>query len=146
MIKEYAHWKRLLALILSAVLVLGIVPVNQVSATETAFRFADGTPSTVIYQTGLVLTLSATGGLGSGAVTYAIIGGDAATINETSGELTVQKPGEVKILATKAAEGANPEQTAEHTLTITPAPFAFETASPEAIQYEKDLKIGRAHV
>lgn len=140
MIKEYAHWKRLLALILSAVLVLGIVPVNQVSATETAFRFADGTPSTVIYQTGLVLTLSATGGLGSGAVTYAIIGGDAATINETSGELTVQKPGEVKILATKAAEGANPEQTAEHTLTITPAPFAFETASPEAIQYEKDLK------
>jgi len=140
MIKEYAHWKRLLALILSAVLVLGIVPVNQVSATETAFRFADGTPSTVTYQTGLVLTLSVTGGLGNGAVTYAIIEGDAATINETSGELAVQKPGDVRILATKAAEGANPEQTAEHTLTITPAPFAFETASPEAIQYEKNLK------
>jgi phospholipase/lecithinase/hemolysin/sugar lactone lactonase YvrE len=61
--------------------------------------------------------LATTGGSGSGAVTYALVSGAAATVS-SDGLVTITAAGSVTIRATKAADDDYDAATAERTLTI----------------------------
>lgn len=146
MYHEYSLGKRLLALLLSAVLVLGMVPVNQVSAAEneevTVFSFENAEPEAIQYTEGLTYANAASGGEGNGAITYIITSGtEYAEINET-GTLTILAPGTVTVRAVKAADGEVQEQFAEYTLQIVQPEtkaFAFAVKEPENLVYTEDL-------
>ena len=78
---------------------------------------------------GGTLTLSAAGGSGTGEVTYAIVSGDAATLNGSV--LTATGVGTVTVQATKAGDSDYNEATATATITIKKAvPAMTLSASP----------------
>ncbi|MGM9603123.1 MAG: cadherin repeat domain-containing protein, partial [Faecousia sp.] len=145
--KKNSLGTRLLALLLSALLVLGAVPVNRASATEneaeTIFSFEDAEPKEIQYKEGLEYTNCASGGEGNGAITYEILSGtEIATINSETGTLTISGPGTVTVQAKKAEDGEVPVQIAKYTLRIVQPekePFAFETKEPENLVYAEDL-------
>lgn len=147
MYNEYSLGKRLLALFLSAVLVLGMVPVNQASAAEneeiTAFSFETAAPEAIQYTEGLTYANTASGGAGNGAITYTITSGtEVATIDGETGTLTIQAPGTVTVQAVKAADGEVQEQIAEYTLQIVQPEtkaFVFDVKEPENLVYTEDL-------
>ena len=137
---EYSLGKRLLALFLSAVLVFGMIPANQVFAVgtteQTGFGFETPQPEALTYQENLTYTNIASGGEGTGTVTYRVTAGDdVATVGETTGELTIIKAGSVTVTATKASDDTYAEATASYTLVINEAipEFAFEDKTPDAI-------------
>lgn len=147
MYNEYSLGKRLLALFLSAVLVLGMVPVNQASAAEnegeTVFSFATAEPEAIQYKEGLTYANTASGGAGNGAITYTITSGtEVATIDGETGTLTIHAPGIVTVQAVKAADGEVQEQIAEYTLQIVQPEkisFTFDAKEPENLVYTEDL-------
>lgn len=143
---EYSLGKRLLALFLSAVLVFGMVPANQVFAVgtteQTGFGFETPQPEALTYQENLTYTNIASGGEGTGTVTYRVTAGDdVATVDGTTGELTIIKAGSVTVTATKASDDTYAEATASYTLVINEAipEFAFEDKTPDAIAYAENL-------
>lgn len=81
---------------------------------------------------GGTLTLSAAGGSGIGEVTYAIVSGDAATLNGSV--LTATGVGTVTVRATKAGDRDYNEATAAATITIKKAvPAMTLSASPSSL-------------
>lgn len=81
---------------------------------------------------GGTLTLSAAGGSGTGEVTYAIVSGDAATLNGSV--LTATGVGTVTVQATKAGDSDYNEATATATITIKKAvPAMTLSASPSSL-------------
>lgn len=141
MYNEYSLGKRLLALLLSAVLVLGMVPVNQAAAAE-GFAFQIPNPEAVTYEEGLTYINTASGGEGNGAVTYEITSGEGIATIDESGKLSIQTWGTVTVQATKAADGEVQAQTAEYTLQILQPEkkaFAFGVMEPENLAYAEEL-------
>lgn len=81
---------------------------------------------------GGTLTLSAAGGSGTGKVTYAIVSGDAATLNGSV--LTATGVGTVTVQATKAGDSDYNEATVTATITIKKAvPAMTLSASPSSL-------------
>ncbi len=100
-------------------------------------EFAFATPTPVDQWIGVTYTNAASGGLGTGEVTYTITEGNAyATINETTGELTFNTangPGTVTVKATKAADDCYQSAEAVYTVTsktIDQTGLAFATTGP----------------
>lgn len=147
MFNEYSLGKRLLALFLSAVLILGMVPVNQASAAENeeiaVFSFETAAPESIQYTEGLTYANAASGGEGNGAITYTITAGtEVAEIDNATGILTILSAGTVTVRAVKAADGEVQEQIAEYTLQIVQPEkkaFAFAVAEPENLAYMEEL-------
>ena len=70
MSKTYSFGKRLMALLLSAILVFGMVPARQVFAEgteQTGFGFETANPEALTYVDGLTYTNTASGGEGTGS-------------------------------------------------------------------------------
>lgn len=88
----------------------------------------------------------ATGGTTDSAITYAVTeGSDCASINESTGELTITKAGTIKVTATKAGNDFYKDATAAYTLTAyakDQTDFKFATTgtaeSPITITYEEN--------
>ena len=93
------------------------VMVNKADQAALTIQGADS----VFY--GQTLTLTASGGSGTGAVTYAVTNGTGeATIDAATGKLTPVKVGKVKVSATKAGDASyNSITSAEVEITITRA-------------------------
>ena len=93
------------------------VMVNKADQAALSIQGADS----VFY--GQTLTLTASGGSGTGAVTYAVTNGTGeATIDAATGKLTPVKVGTVKVTATKAGDASyNSVTSAEVEITITRA-------------------------
>lgn len=166
MYSEYSLGKRLLAFLLSLVLIAGMLPVNHVSAAEgdeeNAFAFEDAEPENLQYEENLLFLNPASGGEGSGEIRYALLtlseeeddskdeepefveldSTEVATIDVETGELTILMPGMVTVRATKAADGEIPEQTAQYELEIERGKqkgFAF-TVKSATEAYTEDFK------
>lgn len=108
--------------------------ITVTNAPDAGFSFADPTPANKKYEENGTYSNIASGGNGTGAVTYAITSGDAATINAETGELTIVKTGTVEVTATRAADDKYAEITATYTLTIEKADqsaLVFDVLSPE---------------
>ena len=108
--------------------------ITVTNAPDAGFGFADPTPANRKYEENGTYSNIASGGNGTGAITYAISSGDAATINAETGELTIVKTGTVEVTATRAADDKYAEITATYTLTIEKADqsaLVFDVLSPE---------------
>lgn len=69
------------------------------------------------------ISIQTTGGSGTGALSYAITSGsDVATINTTTGEVNVLKPGVITVKATKATDETYLQSVASKEITIDKAP------------------------
>jgi endo-1,4-beta-D-glucanase Y len=79
------------------------------------------TTETKTYGSGTFTKTLSTTGSGTGEVTYSSGDTSIATVNATSGLVTLVKAGTVVITATKKAQGGYPEATASYTLTINKA-------------------------
>lgn len=100
-------------------------------APQTTFKFKEATPENITYnENGNIYSENeAIGGESTGAITYEIVMGDAASIqNASSHVLTIAKAGEVTVKATKAADDKYLEATAEYTITIDLAKQTFSFA------------------
>jgi len=78
------------------------------------------------------------GGNGDGEVTYTSDNTEVAEVNAQTGELTMKKPGQVTITATKSGGDLYEDETAEYTLTVVKAQqavLAFDETNPNAIYY-----------
>ena len=100
------------------------VMVNKADQAALTIQGADS----VFY--GQTLTLTTSGGSGTGAVTYAVTNGTGeATIDAATGKLTPVKVGKVKVSATKAGDASyNSITSAEVEITITRATPTGEPA------------------
>ena len=85
----------------------------------------------------------ARGGSGDGAITYSIDNTNVATINSTSGELTLKSAGIAKVKATKAADANYTTISNSYILTVNAEPsIKFEFAKSQiTIKYKADLTI-----
>ena len=74
-------------------------------AAQTGFGFGDTDKVTVTYNDNEnKYTLAATGGQSSKDILYSVISGDAASVNENTGVVTILKAGTVVVKATKPAD------------------------------------------
>lgn len=74
-------------------------------AAQTGFGFGDTDKVTVTYNDNdNKYTLAATGGQSSKNILYSVISGDAASVNENTGVVTILKAGTVVVKATKPAD------------------------------------------
>ncbi len=109
---------------------LTINPINQASL------YFD-TPDPIKYESNLTFTNTAKGGSGDGAISYSIVEGDAASIDDpTKGILNIKKAGTVTVKAVKAAEAGYSQATATYTLTINKGDLrlGFENPTPADIK------------
>ena len=96
----------------SAQTTVTLAAVNQATLSVTS---TSGT-----YKT--VLTLTTSGGSGTGAVTYAVVNGTATGCANSLGSLTSTSAGTCLVTATKAADANyNPASSAQTTVTLAPA-------------------------
>lgn len=115
------------------------------------------TIKTVVYSPNLTYSNPLIGGSGTGSVTYEIVSGDAAEIDENTGVLSIKKASDeegVVVKATKAGDDNYEEQSAQFTLIIKKAEqtgFAFadgdkvnKTWSPNENTYNNDLSGGQS--
>lgn len=108
--------------------------ITVTTATDNGFGFGDPNPANIKYVEGGTYTNVASGGKGTGKVTYAITSGNAAEINENTGELKLLKAGTIEVTATRASDGNYKEISVSYYLTIEKAKqddFKFENLSPE---------------
>ena len=104
------------------------------SAADSGFGFADPNPVNRKYVKNDTYSNIASGGSGTGKVTYSITSGDAATIDKNTGELTINKAGTVEVTATRASDDKYAEISVSYSLTIEKAEqadFKFDVLSPE---------------
>ncbi len=98
-------------------IITAIITVNP--AAQKDFGFGETEKVTVTYNdNGNKYTLAATGGQSSKDIVYTVISGDAATVDETSGVVSIAKAGTVIIQATKPADDQYKEITDTYELTI----------------------------
>jgi hypothetical protein len=79
---------------------------------------------------GETVTNTASGGAGTGAITYASSNTAVATVNATSGVATLLAAGSTTITATKAASSGYNSATASYTLNVSLAPQTISFAQP----------------
>lgn len=91
-----------------------------IDKADQEIAFATAAPAAVTYKTGLTFENTASGGEGTGTITYAITKGDAATV-DSNGKLSISKSGTITVTATKAADDRYNEATAAYSLTINKA-------------------------
>ena len=116
-----------------------ILTVNK--ADQTNFAFEKQNPRAITYDPkNNTFSNKASSDQGEDNVTYEITSDNGvASIDSTTGILTILKAGDVTVKATRAADDKYNEVTAEYTLTINKADqtnFAFEKPNPEAITYD----------
>ena len=102
-------------------------------ANQTGFVF-EKTQHEITYEPDLTFDNAATGGQGTGNVTYTITSGKDVASIDGNGKLTINKAGTVTVKATRAADDKYNEVTAEYTLTINKADrtgFEFEQYNGE---------------
>ena len=92
------------------------VTVTVDKGNQSDFGFANATESRILGDA--AFTVTASGGSGTGAVTYASGTPAVATVNATSGEVTILTAGSTTITATKAADLNYNEATASYVLTV----------------------------
>ncbi len=93
--------------------------VTAIRYPQTEFKFATSNPSAIPYAEGKIFENPATGGSGSGEVTYRIISGEeCAKIDAKTGTVTLLKAGQITVEAKKAADAFYNETTVTYTLTI----------------------------
>jgi len=112
----------------------------NISSTGQSELQITGLPARdILYDDRFALT--ANGGSGDGLATWEVIaGGEFATVNSTSGSVSITGVGTVTITATKAAEGSFNSQTAA--VTFTSAPRVIEvTATAVDRDYVEGSKI-----
>lgn len=115
------------------------------------------TIKTVVYSPNSKYSNPLIGGSGTGSVTYEIVSGDAAEIDEKTGVLSINKASDeegVVVKATKAGDDNYEEQSAQFTLIIKKAEqtgFSFadgdkvnKTWSPDENTYNNDLSGGQS--
>ena len=110
-------------------------------ADQTNFAFENQNPEAITYDPkNNTFSNKASSDQGEDNVTYEITSDNGvASIDSTTGILTILKAGDVTVKATRAADDKYNEVTAEYTLTINKADqtnFAFENQNPEAITYD----------
>lgn len=117
---------------------------------RTAFVFETSTPSALTYANGLKFTNSAINAESDGTITYSIVSQkrdgsdvvDVATINETTGELTIGASGIVEVKAEVKGGVKYKDAEATYTLTVnraTQTGFSFATPSPANLSYNSTL-------
>ena len=116
-----------------------ILTVNK--ADQTGFAFEKQNPGAITYDPkNNTFSNKASSDQGEDNVTYEITSDNGvASIDSTTGILTILKAGDVTVKATRAADDKYNEATAEYTLTINKADqthFAFENPNPGAITYD----------
>ncbi len=91
-------------------------------AEQTGFAFEKQNPEAITYNdNGNVFTNVASGGYGTGEVTYSIISGnDIAEIDVITGELAIKAAGTIEIQAVKAQDSCYQEVKTTYTLTVNP--------------------------
>ncbi len=113
-------------------------------ATQSALTFSISEPGNIKYGDGAnKFANMAIGGSGTGAITYAIISGDSATINSSTGEVTILKAGTITVRATKAGDDCYAPTTADYSLTIIKAEqsnFTFSDVAPDDITFSSTNK------
>lgn len=105
---------------------------------NSGFSFQTPYPSQITYTADGCFQNTASGGKGSGAITYAVTDGNAASVNPSTGELTLLRAGTVTVTAVKAADDTYAKATASYTLTIQHAQdngFAFQTPNPSDVSF-----------
>ena len=116
-----------------------ILTVNK--ADQTGFAFEKQNPGAITYDPkNNTFSNKASSDQGEDNVTYEITSANGvASIDSTTGILTILKAGDVTVKATRAADDKYNEVTAKYTLTINKADqtnFAFEKPNPEAVTYD----------
>ena len=116
-----------------------ILTVNK--ADQTGFAFEKQNPGAITYDPkNNTFSNKASSDQGEDNVTYEITSDNGvASIDSTTGILTILKAGDVTVKATRAADDKYNEATAKYTLTINKADqtnFAFEKPNPEAVTYD----------
>lgn len=104
------------------------------NAADSGFGFEDPNPVNRKYVKNDTYSNIASGGSGTGKVTYSITSGNAATIDKNTGELTINKAGTVEVTATREADDKYAEISVSYSLTIEKAEqddFGFDVLSPE---------------
>jgi hypothetical protein len=103
------------------------------SPQPQTIAFATGGP--VTGAVGTTVTNVASGGGGTGAITYVSSAGTVATVNSTTGLATLVGTGNTTITATKAASSGFNSATASYQLQVTPGTQAitFATAGPRNV-------------
>ena len=119
-----------------------ILTVNK--ADQTNFAFEKQNPRAITYDPkNNTFSNKASSDQGEDNVTYEITSDNGvASIDSTTGILTILKAGDVTVKATRAADDKYNKVTAEYTLTINKADqtnFAFEKPNPEARTYKPGL-------
>ena len=119
-----------------------ILTVNK--ADQTNFAFEKQNPGAITYDPkNNTFSNKASSDQGEDNVTYEITSDNGvASIDSTTGILTILKAGDVTVKATRAADDKYNEVTAKYTLTINKADqtnFAFEKPNPGAITYKPGL-------
>ena len=122
-----------------------IVPSEKIvlnKLEQTGFKFENESP--LDQEVGAKFINVASGGQGSGQVTYSIkSGSEYATIDSETGEITFNNAGKVTVTATKAADDVYDEATAEYTISsykIGQSSFKFETTGPVTLEYGENKK------
>lgn len=108
--------------------------ITVTNAPDYGFVFDNPTPANRKYVKDDTFTNKASGGYGTGAVTYEITSGSAATIDAYTGKLTIKKAGTVTVTATRAADDQYDSISTSYSLTIEKADqsdLVFDVLSPE---------------
>ena len=114
-------------------------------ATQTGLTFANQNPLAIAYDPeNNTFTNKASSTQGEGDITYAITNGsDVASIDTTTGELTIHKAGNVTVRATIEEDSKYKGAIAEYTLVINKATqtgLTFVDPNPLAITYDPENK------
>ena len=109
-------------------------------ADDSKFVFAVPAPDPIIYSVDGTFSNTASGGSGTGSISYEILNGNDYASIDTDGTLHFTKAGKVTVKATKAADDRYEEESATYNLTIKKAQQAaltFAAINPE-ITYAPD--------
>ena len=109
-------------------------------ADDSKFVFAVPAPDPIIYSVDGTFSNTASGGSGTGSISYEILNGNDYASIDTDGTLHFTKAGTVTVKATKAADDRYEEESATYNLTIKKAQQAaltFAAINPE-ITYAPD--------
>ncbi|MBR2406459.1 MAG: hypothetical protein IKB04_05400 [Clostridia bacterium] len=106
--------------------------INTIKADQTGFAFTQSEYS-VQYGSKTTLTVTALGGQSGGTVTYEVVDGDIASINNTSGALTFNsgKTGPFTVKATLAGGNNYNDITAEATVKVNTNDFEDKYSVPD---------------
>ena len=102
----------------------GVITINaefiHTDKTPDHIAFAAPLNETKTYGADPFTKMLATGGTGTGAITYKSSNTSVAAVNSATGEVTIHKVGTTEITATKAADKNYEQAAASYTLTVTP--------------------------